>query len=63
MDKVYKCSKEKKAEYNMRYYIKNRDTILKHQRERFYCKVCDKHLNLSNKSKHLKTSKHKWLDV
>ena len=59
MKKVYEYSKEKISEYNLRHYIKNREKILEHQRKRYLCIFCNKNLNLSNKSKHLKCNKHK----
>lgn len=42
--------------YYREYYRKNRSTILS---KKYFCKCCNKQVSMTNKSKHIRTPKHK----
>lgn len=47
------------SDYYKKYYAKNRDRLLKYQKEKITCDVCGSKFVKSHKNGHLSTNKHK----
>lgn len=56
--KKYKIPADLKASYNNKYYNDKKEILLKKQKEKIFCKYCDKEYNKSSFLRHTKTQTH-----
>lgn len=50
-----------KSDYNSKYYLSKKDTILEKAKERVICQECHLVYMKSNKTRHLNSKKHKFI--